>query len=202
MVVLAFARVLRIPVDGVGRSLDRGAIEVGDLVGVWIKNHDIAILEVDHLVGVFEKRRHVAREVPLLVVEAKDERRAFPCGVDRFLAVDDRGDRVAPLERVDGPADRLFGVTSFLPVFVDEVWDDLRVGVAVELVALRPEFSLELVVVIDDTVVDDRDVTRRIRMRMGVFVGRRPVGAPSGVTDPHVSVRLSVQARFEAGHLT
>ena len=61
--------------------------------------------------------------------------------------------------------------------------EDLGVGLGNELVALGQQPLLELLVVFDHAVVDERDLARLIEMRVRVLVGRRAVGRPSGVTD-------------------
>ena len=41
--------------------------------------------------------------------------------------------------------------------------------------------------VFNDAVMNQRDFSRLIQMRMGVLIGRRPVGSPPCVADPGVS---------------
>jgi len=67
------------------------------------------------------------------------------------------------------------------------MWDDLGVGLAVELVACGSEFLAEFAIVFDDPVVNDGDGTVAVGMGMCVLVRGRPVCAPSGVADPGVS---------------
>ncbi len=61
---------------------------------------------------------------------------------------------------------------------------DLGVGVARELDAVGFQFLAQLGVVLDDPVVDDRDLARRVTVRVGVAVGRPAVGGPAGVAEP------------------
>jgi hypothetical protein len=63
----------------------------------------------------------------------------------------------------------------------DEVWDDFGVGVTLEEVAVK--LGLEVGVVRDDSVVDDRNVTAAVGVGVGVGVGRLAVGRPPGVAD-------------------
>ena len=46
------------------------------------------------------------------------------------------------------------------------------------------EFIAQLGEILDDAVVDDRDLLILAHMRMGISVGRAAVGCPAGVTDP------------------
>ena len=65
--------------------------------------------------------------------------------------------------------------------------DDLGVGLGVEDKAGGLELALQLAVVLDDAVVDQRQALRR--MRMGIRLGRRPVGGPAGVADAGMPVK-------------
>ena len=83
---------------------------------------------------------------------------------------------------------------------------DLGVGVAGELDAGGLQFLAQLGVVLDDPVVDDRDLARRVAVRVGVAVGRPAVGGPAGVAEPGAAreargVGLG-QRRFEVGQAT
>ena len=60
---------------------------------------------------------------------------------------------------------------------------DLGVGVAGELDAGGLEFGAQRGEVLDDAVVDDRDLARGVAVRVRVAVGGPAVGGPAGVTD-------------------
>ena len=69
---------------------------------------------------------------------------------------------------------------------VDQVGDDLGVGLAFEDVAGGLQLGAQFVVVLDDAVVDQRDarlVVPRCEMRVGVVRGRHAVGGPAGMGD-------------------
>ena len=65
---------------------------------------------------------------------------------------------------------------------VDAVRDHLGVGLGGELVTAPLELVAQLLVVLDDAVVDDRQAVER-DMRMGVALARDAVGGPAGVGD-------------------
>ncbi len=80
---------------------------------------------------------------------------------------------------------------------------DLGVGVAGELHAGGLQLVTQHGVVLDDPVVDDRDLARLVAVRVSVAVGRPAVGGPAGVAEAGAArkargVRLS-QRRFEVG---
>ena len=71
---------------------------------------------------------------------------------------------------------------------LDEVGDDLGVGLGDELVALGGEFALQVEVVFDDAVVDDDDAAGAVAMGMGVLFGGPAVRGPAGVADAEGAV--------------
>ena len=98
-----------------------------------------------------------------------------------MVAVDD-DEREVALELVVGRAHRLDEV-AFV-VALDEVRDDLRVGLRREGVAVGFERLAQLAEVLDDPVQDDGDLLlRAARQRMGVLVGDFPVRRPTRVAD-------------------
>ena len=72
-------------------------------------------------------------------------------------------------------------------VAVDEVGDGFGVGVGGEGVARRLQFVADFLVVFDDAVVDDGDVTAA-HVRVGVGFARHAVCRPTGVGDAAVAV--------------
>src|SRR5690606_11182025 len=71
----------------------------------------------------------------------------------------------------------------------NEVSDDLRVGVALELHSVGFELPLELEVVLDDAVVHHRDAVDLVRV--GVRLRGAPVGRPARVPEPHATGQLT-----------
>ena len=65
----------------------------------------------------------------------------------------------------------------------DQVDGHLGVGVAGELDAGGLQLVAQRRVVLDDAVVDDGDLARRVAMRVRVAVGGTSVGGPAGVTE-------------------
>jgi hypothetical protein len=63
------------------------------------------------------------------------------------------------------------------------VSDNFGVGLGDELVALIFELALQLDVILDDSVVDDDDISRAVAMRVGVFFGWAAMGGPARMAD-------------------
>jgi len=76
-----------------------------------------------------------------------------------------------------------FGVVAGSQCLGDEMWNDLRVGVAGKGDTRLLQFGLQLGVVLDDAVVDHRDPTVLVGVWMGIAVVRWAVGTPACVAD-------------------
>jgi hypothetical protein len=92
---------------------------------------------------------------------------------------------VRPFENGQSCSHRLYEIAG--EAAGDEMSNDFGIGVTAELHPVRRELPPERCVVFDDAVMDDRNETVNVSMRVGVGVGRRPVGGPTRVTDPHAT---------------
>ena len=100
-------------------------------------------------------------EEALAVAEADDERHVL-AGADQPVALADvhHHDRVRALELAQGVADGVGEVA--LVGLLDEVGERLGVGLRGQRVAARLEPVAQLAEVLDDPVVDDRDLARAV----------------------------------------
>ena len=92
-----------------------------------------------------------------------------------------RDEGVVPAQLAERLPHRLREIS--LVVALDQVGDDLRVGLGAEAVALGLQLAPELGVVLDDPVEDDVDLVVAVAVRVGVLLGDPAVGRPSGVGD-------------------
>ncbi len=98
----------------------------------------------------------------IVVADADEQRAPLPRADDApRLAGRDHRDGIGALELGDGALHGREQVAAGLamPVRVDEMGDDLGVGLRVEHVAARLELPAQLLEVLDDAVVDDGDFT-------------------------------------------
>ena len=189
------------PVDALHRPLALDAVEARDDDRVRVQVGDVALLEEDDPAGVGEHRRDVRGEQVLALAEAHDEghvvaRADEPVGL---AAVEDR-DRVG----TPGPPERrAHGGRDVARVgLLDEVGEDLGVGLGGEPVAPREEAVAELPEVLDDAVVDDRHVARAVHVGMGVEVVGPAVGGPAGMGEADRGRGRGIeQRRPEVGQL-
>ena len=76
---------------------------------------------------------------------------------------------------------------AFLDEFIDQMRNDLRIRFRCENMAFALERFLEGKIVFNDAIVDHSHLA--CLMGMGIFVRRPSVGGPSGMTDPHLSIK-------------
>ena len=94
----------------------------------------------------------------------------------------DRDEREVALELAVGGLDRLDEVA--VVVALDQVRDDLGVGLGAEAVAVGLKLLLELAVVLDDAVQDERQlILLAARQRVGVLLADPAVRRPAGVAE-------------------
>ena len=127
---------------------------------------------------VGQDRGHVGGEEVLAVADADDERHVHaradqPLGLARVH----HGQRVRALSRLQRRADRVGDVPGVR--LLDEVRERLGVGLGAERVAAPPQPVAQLLEVLDDAVVDDRDLARAVDVRVGVEVVRAGRASPS-----------------------
>ncbi len=136
---------------------------------------------------MLDKRGHVGADEHLAVADADDQR----CGAARgdngagLVSVGEHQGEVAFQAAQHGQR-RSDEITCGLPVVIrlrHQVDGHLGVGVAGELHAGRLQLTAQAREVLDDAVVDDGDLARRITVRVGVAVGGTAVGGPAGVTE-------------------
>ena len=156
------------------------AIEPGTDLG------DLVVLEHEELAGEPEDRRHVRGEEGRAVADPHQQRRDPAGGHDelRIVRVDHRDGKGPAYPGQRGPqgtGESTVGVGGE-PV-LDQVGEDLGVGLRLEPVTVRDQLVGQLHVVLDDPVVDEREAARAVEERMGVLLARAAVGRPAGVAD-------------------
>ena len=189
------------PVDDRHRALHRASVEVRDLDAGRPHVRHVALLEEDDAVGVGKDRGDVARDEALLAVQADHERHVLARPDEAAdLAPVHHHQRVRALGAPKGGADRIGEVA---PVgLLHEMGDGLRVRLGRERVAAGLEPVPELLEVLDDPVVDHRDVARAVLVRVGVEVVGAPVGRPSRVRKAERGVGRPVrERRLQVGEL-
>ena len=187
--------------------------DVLDPVAARLQVHHVAFFQIDDLVGHAGQGHGVGRQEALAAVgaaHAHHQGRAVARTDDalRLVAVEG-GDGVGAGQALRGGLDS--GKQVAVIEVVDQVGDDLGVGLAQEDVALGLQLAAQLFVVLDDAVVHHGQATGLGgggvgtgavgEVRVGVVHRGRAVRGPAGVGDAQSAgdaVRRGL--RFELGH--
>ena len=157
-----------------------GAVENGN--GVGRDFGKLAVLQIDHVFGVAHERGHVGGEKVFAHAHAENERRRHLHGADRPRPVGaENAESIGPLEPRGGMqhgGPEIAGI-----VHVEQMHNDLGVGLAPEYEALALKLVAQRGIVFDDAVVDDGEFAVGGHMRVCVGVGGRAVGRPAGMAD-------------------
>ena len=181
-----------VPVDVkdavVGRRINRIALKVGDAVAVRGNHNGLVLAELDSLAGVLDERSDIGADEHLTVTDAEHQRGGTPSGHDRARFVSMGEDqREVTLEPAQHRAHRRREVSRIVAKSVftrDEMDGDFGVGIAGEFHSGALELITQCGEVLDDAVVNHRDFSGGVHVRMGVAVGGPTVGSPPGVPDP------------------
>ncbi len=148
----------------------------------------VTVVQVHHLACVLEHRGGVRRHEELAVAHTQQHRRTLAGHHDPVrLAPVHHGNTVCafhPPERRNHPL-----LERGAGGILDQVSQDFRVGLCREGVAPPLERGPQSIRVLDDSVVNQRNVALAVRMGMGVNLRGRAVGGPAGVGYPADAVQ-------------
>ncbi len=156
----------------------------------WPQAHDLVIIDGVEVRRPVQDGGHVTRQIRHTRSGANDQWRDTASGHDDvgLGAVNGRHRERASYEQ-QALAHRFNKVGAVGARLLDEVGQYLRVRARVESVTARFEFFLQLGVILNDAVVHDTDVTRAVKVRVGVFHLRRAVRGPTGVANARSEAR-------------
>ncbi len=144
------------------------------------------LFQVGNLVGDTGQRHRIAGQEGLALAYAQHQRRTGARADHALrLVAAKHGDGVRALQAPGGPLHSLEDVA--VVEVVDQVGDDLGVGLALEVVALGLQLGAQFVMVFDDAVVHQRHARLAVRaggeMRVRVVHLGRAMRGPAGVGD-------------------
>ena len=132
--------------------------------------------------GLGQERGDRGGDEGLALAEADDQRALLTRCDEAVGVLGVHGDEgVMAAELAEGGADRVGQVAAV--VLLDQVGDDLGVGLGAESVALGHELAPQLRVVLDDPVEHDVDLVDAVAVRVRVLLGDPPVGRPARVAE-------------------
>ncbi len=161
---------------------------VGELDAAGRDDRHLLVAEEHDVARVAQHRGDVGGDEELAVAEPDHDRRTVAHRHDLVRVVGrDQHQRKQPAQVEQRPPHRVLEPVV-LHLALDEVRDDLGVGLGDEAVALLLQLALQIEVVLDDAVVDDDDLAGAVAVRVSVLLGRPPVRRPARVADPVVAV--------------
>ncbi len=185
-----------------GRGLLGDGARVEREGGEPARAHDgqFAVVEVHDLARVADHGRDVGRGEHLLLADAEDDRAAVARHDDHAgqLAVHNR-DAVRADDLVQRAAHRVLEAQARGRLRGDQVHEDFGVGLGGEGHAVRLELGAQVVGVLDDAVVHDREPPGLAHVRVRVGVARLAVGGPAGVADSGRAAEAGRDGRGELG---
>ena len=171
-----------IPLDLDHFRLDGDAADRAHLRPQLADRHHLAFTQQQDLLRVRDHGGDIGGDEPLLDADADDQWGIEP-GTDQEIRIalgEDRHRIGAPELRQRFPHGRH---QVALVVLLDQVGDDLGVGLGDEDMAARLQVPAQLGKVLDDPVVDHHDLLVAVGVRVGVDDGRAAMGRPAGVAD-------------------
>ena len=153
------------------------------------------VVEEDDVARVAEDGRDVGGDEELAVAEADDDRRAVARRRRSCPGRRSRCSTIAKSPRRRASARRTAALEAVAAhLALDEVRDDLGVGLGDERVALRAASSrFRSEVVLDDAVVDDDDAAGAVAVRVRVLFGRPAVRRPARVAEAVLARRAGLR---------
>ena len=163
---------------------------------------DVAFGKIDEAPCHRQQRMDVRGDELFTVGEAGDHRAAATRADHAAgLALADHRDRIRPAQARQGFLYRREQVRAVGLITLDQMGDDLGIGFARELVAERLEFGAQFLVVLDDAVVHDGNISARSD-GMRIERVRRAMRGPACVRDTgEPRDRLRGMQQFELVHL-
>ena len=110
--------------------------------------------------------------------------------------------------RTDGTVQRLTNgrnqvLAILLVVEINQLHQHLGIGSTLKLIALLDELFLQYLVVFDDTIMHQRQVTTHAHMRMRIGSRRLTMGSPAGMGDTDMAAAILVGSHLlQVAHLT
>ena len=146
--------------------------------------------------------RHVGGEEIAALAVAEQQRRVLARGDDAVRTVGtEHAERVSALDAAQYAAHGLQKVVALVVVEFEQLRHDLGIGLGLEGDALPDQEFLDLNIVFDDAVVNDRELSVLAHVGVGVGDIRRAVCRPAGVTKADAAFDVGAAVDLITEHL-
>ena len=203
VLVAALFRLDRIPLHARQLALHGLAVKIRQRHAFKRQDRHIAVGKKINVARVMQNSRHIAGDKRLALAHADHHRRAQP---RRHNLVRLRGAQHAQRKRARQPLhcaphrvlklDRLARRLRFVLHLLNQVGNDLGVGLGNKLVALRGQLPLQLEIVFDDAVVHHDDAPGAVAVRMCVLFRGPAVRCPARVSNAEGAVQWVFAQHF------
>ena len=178
-------------------AMNNSVVLVVDNCAVARQDHPVAVLEIADGVRERAERDGVRAQIHFTLAVADGERRPVACADHQiFVASENEPQCECAAKLRQCRLDRLDRLESLAEQIIDEMQDDLGIGFCFENRAFFLQGLTQLAEILDDAVVNHRDVIGGMGVR--IILGRPAVGGPACMSDAGMTgERFSLQPRFK-----
>src|SRR5690606_10888774 len=191
VIVAALLDGIQVPLDVRDLLRHLGAAQLHRTMAFRCQHGDLTIVQVDHLARLRQHGSDVARDVVVVFLAYPAQQRTALARSHQLVRVAAAHDRqpVRAFDLLQRGADGL--LERVVVRLLDEVNDHLRVRLTLEGMTQRLQLAPERARILDDTVVNDRELRILVHVRVRIHLRRRAVRRPPGVGDADRAVRLA-----------
>ena len=185
MLKACFLCCLCIPFNGLFLFLDLISVQVVEVDVTFLYTGHLHVSDIIYVSGVFQDSRHIGGDVGGSLLHTQDHRAVLTCHIDfPRIVPEHNSQRVGAADADHGVVDGIYRCAQiFFVIIVYQLDCYLCVCRGIELIALANKLILQLLVVLDDSVVDSYYIAIITHMGMGVDLRGFSVGGPSGMSD-------------------
>ena len=168
---------------------------------------NLTILQIHHFIRMLHDRRSITGdiEVQIILTHANYQRTRLACchQMARVILLDNSNGI-----RTDGIVQSLANgrnqlLAILLIVEINQLHQHLSISSTLELIALLYKLFLQNLVVLDDTIMHQRQFTTHAYMRMRIGSRRLTMCSPAGMGDTHMTAAILLGShRLQVAHLT
>ena len=174
-----------IPLNGLFLFLDLISVQVIEGDVTFLYTGHLHVSDIIYVSGVFQDSRHIGGDVGGSLLHTQDHRAVLTCHIDFPRIVSEHNSQgVGTADTDHGVVDGIYRCAQiFFVIIVYQLDGYLCVCRGIELIALANKLILQLLVVLDDSVVDSYYIAIITHMGMGVDLRGFSMGGPSGMSD-------------------
>ena len=168
---------------------------------------NLTILQIHHLIRMLHDRSRITGdiEVQVILTHTNDQRTRLACcyQMARVILLDNsngiRTDGI--VQSLANGRNQVFAI--LLIVEINQLHQHLSISSTLELIALLNKLFLQNLIVLDDAIMHQSQVTAHAHMRMRIGSRRLTMGSPAGMGDTYMTTAILLGShRLQVTHLT